>query len=128
MHKTFFLILSLVGVAIVAAGCSGESGGVSSSGASGEVTFASTVYAVFEANCSDCHINKSRGELSLVDLTSVMAGSESGDVVVPGNAEGSLLYQLVTNTDAEERMPRKADTLSASDIALIKIWIDSGAH
>ena len=131
MHKTFFLTLSLVGLAIVAAGCSGgsDSSGTGAAGsAPGEVTFASSIYPVFEANCADCHITKVRGELSLADLAGVHDGGESGDAVIPGNAEGSLLYQLVTNTDAEERMPRKADALSASDIALIKTWIDSGAN
>ena len=131
MHKTFFSTLSLVGLAIVAAGCSGgsdSSGTGSAGGAPGEVTFASSIYPVFEANCADCHITKVRGELSLADLAGVHDGGESGDAVIPGNAEGSLLYQLVTNTDAEERMPRKADALSASDIALIKTWIESGAN
>lgn len=131
MHKTFFSILSLVGVVAVAAGCSGgleSSDSGAAGGASGEVTFADSIYPLFEANCADCHITKIRGELSLEDLEGVHDGGESGDAVVPGNAEGSLLYQLVTNTDAEERMPRKADALSASDIALIKSWIDSGAN
>ena len=131
MHKTFFSILSLVSVAAVAAGCSGGSDGSgagSAGNASGDVTFAGSIYPLFEANCADCHITKVRGELSLADLAGVHDGGESGDAVVPGNAEGSLLYQLVTSTDAEERMPRKADALSASDIALIKSWIDSGAY
>lgn len=130
MRKTFFLGVSLLIVAFVAAGCSGGSddSGASSNGETGAVTFVSSIYPVLEANCSKCHIDKTRGEFSVIDLASVMAGGESGDAVVPGNAEESLLYQLVTDSDAKERMPRKADALSAQDIATIKTWIDSGAH
>lgn len=131
MRKIFFLDLTLVSLAIITAGCSDSPAG-SDKGAvgtvSGNVTFADSIYPVFEANCADCHITKIRGELSLADLADVFDGGESGDAVLPGNSEGSLLYQLVTSTDADERMPRKADALSANDIALIKIWIDSGAH
>jgi len=48
-------------------------------------------------------------------------------VVVPGNGEGSLLYQMVAGT-TEKRMPPKGEPLSAEDVATIKSWIDSGAH
>jgi hypothetical protein len=123
-----------VSLVVITAGCSGGSDSPASSGkgagggVSSDVTFADPIYPLFEANCADCHITKIRGELSLADLDGVYEGGESGDAVIPGNAEGSLLYQLVTTTDPDERMPRKADALSASDIALIKTWIDSGAY
>jgi mono/diheme cytochrome c family protein len=56
---------------------------------------------------------------------------ETGDhapVIVPGDADASLLVQKLRNTQPEGgSMPPGGSTLSDADIALIVEWINSGA-
>ena len=48
--------------------------------------------------CVGCHSgNNARGGLSLVNFTDMMRGGDSGRVVLPGNLDGSLLWQLTEN-------------------------------
>jgi WD40 repeat protein len=47
--------------------------------------------------------------------------------VSAGKPERSEIYNLLVTHDDKERMPKKADSLSASEIALIKQWIADGA-
>jgi WD40 repeat protein len=47
--------------------------------------------------------------------------------VLPGKGSDSLLYQLLTTADEDERMPQKSEALPAKAIALVKRWIDEGA-
>ena len=52
-----------------------------------------------------------------------------GSVVVPGDAEGSLLFQRLTTDETIGRMPPAASgrSLSADQIELVRLWINSGA-
>ena len=52
-----------------------------------------------------------------------------GSVVVPGDAEGSLLFQRLTTDEPIGRMPPSASgqSLSADQIELVRLWINSGA-
>src|SRR5205085_5202419 len=55
------------------------------------------------------------------------AGSSKETSVNPGNPDASKLFQLITTTDEEDRMPQKNEPLPASDIVLIRRWITEGA-
>lgn len=114
-------------VAVALAGCSqpASNGGTE---AAPPATFAAAVQPIVAQRCAKCHVEESKGQYSLDSLESALAGGKNGAaVVVPGNGEGSLLYQMVAGT-AEKRMPPKGEPLSAEDVATIKRWIDSGAH
>ena len=127
--STFPLLIA----ALVVAGCSGPTGGSSSSDATGpestadSVTFASAVQPIFQERCAKCHIQGSKGDLSLESRESTLAGGEEGSDIVPGDSAGSLLYQMVSG-QAEKRMPPKGDPLSDDEIATIQSWIDAGAN
>lgn len=55
--------------------------------------------------------------------------SENGrDLVVPGDAESSDLYQVLVSDDPDEFMPQGLDPLSDAQIALVRGWIDDGAN
>ena len=45
----------------------------------------------------------------------------------PGAAQESQVYRLISTTDEEDRMPKKADPLPAGQVAIIQRWIDQGA-
>jgi uncharacterized membrane protein len=88
------------------------------------------VRGIFAHNCYQCHSElKQKGELVLETEDGVMAGGESGVAVIPGKAEESELFRRITlSPDHDEVMPKKGKVLKSEEIALIKLWIDRGAH
>jgi hypothetical protein len=61
--------------------------------------------------------------LDMNTYDSLMAGSQNGPVIVPGEANDSLLVQKVT----EGKMPKRGPKLTPAQIQLITDWIDAGA-
>ncbi|MBI2423619.1 MAG: hypothetical protein HYV27_12380 [Candidatus Hydrogenedentes bacterium] len=119
----------LIALGVFTAGCSkpADTGASPAATPTGEATFASTVQPIVGQRCAKCHVDDSKGGLSLATLESALAGGKKGAAIAPGNADGSLLFQMVAGT-AEKRMPPKGDPLSGTEIATIKAWIDGGAH
>ena len=92
-----------------------------------KVTYDEHVRPILRARCFSCHgTNKKEGGLNLSTYASLRVGGGSGEVVEPGAADDSYLWNLV-NHDAEPFMPPKADKLPAKELALIKAWIEGGA-
>src|ERR1041385_8234737 len=58
-----------------------------------------------------------------------VAQRKRGPVIIPGKSAESLLYQRISSPDASRRMPpeRSHKSLTAAQIAKIKLWIDQGA-
>ncbi|WP_339715278.1 DUF1549 domain-containing protein [uncultured Kriegella sp.] len=88
------------------------------------------VRAIFAHNCYQCHgENKQKGELVLEHKEGVFKGGESGLAIVPGKPSESELYRRVTlSPNDDEVMPKKGKVLKDNEIALIKLWIQNGAH
>lgn len=88
------------------------------------------VRALFAHNCYQCHSeNKSKGGLVLETKEGVFKGGESGLVIIPGKPGESELYNRITrDPDEEGVMPKKGRVLKDDEIALIKLWIQNGAH
>lgn len=127
MHRLTAGMFSAVFTAVALTGCSQPSTS-SESGSATPATFAASVQPIVAQRCAKCHVEESKGKYSLASLEAALAGGKNGaSVVIPGNSEGSLFYQMVAGT-AEKRMPPKGEPLSAEDVATIKSWIDSGAH
>ena len=53
----------------------------------------------------------------------IMAGSEHGAVVIPGDAANSHLAQMVV----EGKMPKRGPKLTPAQVQLIVDWINQGA-
>jgi len=88
--------------------------------------FETQIQPIFVASCVGCHsANRPQAQLRLDSLDGVMRGGNSGAAIVPGNSQGSLLYQRISATDAKRRMPAGAAPLAAEQVALIRAWIDS---
>jgi hypothetical protein len=82
---------------------------------------------LLEARCVRCHDHtKSRGGLNLTTRERLLRGGDNGPAVVPGDPQKSLLYQLVTRTDASA-MPQSGAKLTAVQQALLESWIRAGA-
>ena len=56
----------------------------------------------------------------------VMRGATHGEVVVPGNSGESRLYQTLIGR-ITPAMPMNNRSLTKSELAIIRRWIDSGA-
>ena len=88
------------------------------------------ILPILHARCFSCHggAEQRKGGLLLISLEDARLGGDSGGpAVVPGDSAASQLIQKVTNSDPLKRMPAKGEPLSASEIDLLRQWIDSGA-
>ncbi len=56
----------------------------------------------------------------------MLKGGKNGPAIVPGSSQKSLLVQHLTG-EKKPVMPMGQDPLPASEIAVLKSWIDQGA-
>jgi hypothetical protein len=88
------------------------------------VSFANDVLPIIESRCIGCHGGDRTEEgLDLKTHASIMAGSENGLVIVPGDAENSLLVELV----ATQEMPKRGPKLTPPQVQIITDWVNQGA-
>ena len=90
--------------------------------------FEQRILPVLEAKCYNCHESggKMKGGLALDSAAALLSGGDTGPALIPGNAEGSLLYQSITYEDPDFEMPPK-ERLTDSVVKDFKTWIDIGA-
>ena len=90
--------------------------------------FEKEIRPLLQKHCIECHgEKKQKGELRLDAKSFALKGGHDGPVLVAGDAAKSPLFQRITSSDADERMPPKGDPLSAAQIATVRAWIESGA-
>jgi hypothetical protein len=74
-----------------------------------------------------CHNqDKARGGLVVSSYTALMSGGSSGEVVKPGDPDGSRLFLLISHKQ-QPNMPPKAPMIAAESIETIRQWIAAGA-
>ena len=89
--------------------------------------FDGQIAPILQKNCLACHSSTARmGGLVMENYDSLIKGGAHGAPIVPGNADGSRMIQMLEGKTAP-RMPFGADPLPAADIAAIKAWINAGA-
>lgn len=90
----------------------------------GTVSFANDVFPLIQSRCINCHGGERTEEgLIMLTYTDIMAGSDNGPVVTPGDATNSLLAELV----AEQKMPKRGPKLTPLQVQVIIDWINHGA-
>lgn len=111
-------------------------------GDDGPVSFADDIQPLLSSQCIICH---QPGGIAFADgiTQDLRAGSAYAAIVnqpsdqdatltlvIPGDAENSLLYQKVNSNEPPigVRMPQFQPPLSAAQIDLIRRWIDEGAE
>jgi uncharacterized membrane protein len=88
------------------------------------ISFAGDVFPIIQSRCVNCHGGQRTEEgLVLTSHASVMAGSDEGAVVIPGDAANSLLVELV----AAQKMPKRGPKLTPPQIQIITDWVNQGA-
>jgi hypothetical protein len=92
----------------------------------GQVDYQTQIQTIFNANCTSCHINGGAYQqgLDLSSYDSLMAGSNNGAVIVPGDHANSLLWQKVNSGTMP---PGNNPDLNSDEVDLIAQWIDEGA-
>ena len=103
--------------------------GLSASAAAQSPTdfFETRVRPVLAANCYACHTGVQSGGLRVDSREALLRGGASGPAIVPGDAEGSLLMQVVRHEMEGREMPRGGDALGARDVEGLGAWIRLGA-
>lgn len=90
------------------------------------VSFERDVRPILKAACFQCHGEQDSRE-SALDLRLarlIQKGGDSGPAILPGDRNGSLLFQRVSQA---EMPPPPAHKLTAAQVETIGRWIDAGA-
>ena len=91
---------------------------------SGGISFTNEVFPIIKSRCVSCHGGQKTEEgLDLTSYEGLMAGSENGPVIIPGDAIESILAQALI----EREMPKRGPKLSPSQAQIILDWISQGA-
>jgi mono/diheme cytochrome c family protein len=94
-----------------------------------QVDFERDIRPLLHARCVECHgANKQQSGLRLDHKAAALKGGVGGAVIVPGQSRMSELIRRVSSTDKAEMMPPTGSRLTPREIALLKAWIDAGAH
>ena len=97
---------------------------------SGVEFFEKKIRPILTQRCYQCHgetQGKVKGGLELDWKGGWEKGGNSGLVIVPGDAEKSLLIKAVRYVDPDLQMPPKGERMPDSEIAELVAWITMGA-
>ena len=94
----------------------------------GGSTFEKSVATVLAARCIECHGEESNSGLRLDTFEGLEKGGRTGQLIVPGDSESSLLILRLTTPDEQHRMPLGKESLSEKEILGIANWISEGAN
>ena len=88
------------------------------------VSFANDVFPIIQSRCVNCHGGERIEEgLLMRSYAEILAGSNNGPVIVPGDKANSLLVQLVT----AQEMPKRGPKLTPPQVQIITEWVAAGA-
>jgi hypothetical protein len=84
------------------------------------------VWRIVEKKCLRCHNNRDKGgQLDMSSRASMLEGGASGPALVVGEADKSLMIDLV---DFDEMPPRKEQPrVEKDELKLLREWINAGA-
>jgi hypothetical protein len=91
--------------------------------------FESRIRPVLAQECYECHstATKAKGGLLLDTRAGWRKGGDSGDVLIPGKPDESLLLKSIRHEDPDLKMPKAGAKLDPQTIADFSRWIAMGA-
>ena len=94
------------------------------------VNYMKEIKPILSTACYQCHSETQQKHGLRVDTAaSILKGGQNGPAIVPGKSGESLLVKAVQGTAKDlSRMPFKKGPLEDEKVALLKRWIDEGAH
>jgi hypothetical protein len=92
------------------------------------ISFTSEIQPIFNNNCagSSCHIGGNANGLRLNSYSLLIQGGNSGPVVIPGDADASIIIGRLEGTITPQ-MPFGMEPLPEAEIQKIRDWINQGA-
>jgi hypothetical protein len=89
-----------------------------------EVSFSADVLPILESRCANCHGgDRVEGDFILLSYAQLMAGGESGPVVIAGDSDNSYLVELIST----QKMPKRGPKLTPPQTQTIIDWVNQGA-
>lgn len=132
-HPRLFAIPALLTVAVFfLAACGGQAAakpvGTSApvvTTAPGQASFSKDIAPLFQSSCVSCHGGERTSRaLDLKTYASLMAGSQNGVMVKPGDAANSPLVQAIQ----AGKMPKRGTKWTADQLQLLVDWVNAGAQ
>lgn len=126
VHQTIPKTLLTVAVlGIACATCSGDDALDSAISKSHADFFETKIRPVLAKNCFGCHgLKKQKYGLRLDSKEAMLEGGDSGEVLVPGEVDDSLIIDVLERDEGQ--MP-PGKRLTAAEIADLKKWVKQGA-
>jgi mono/diheme cytochrome c family protein len=133
MRRLSGVLCLLAGAGFVCSGCDRAPGATEAApmdvaAAASAASFDGGIGQILAERCGNCHIEDQKGDFSMADLHTALAGGKSGAVVLPRDSEHSLLYRMISGAPGVKQMPPRGEPLTAEQVAQIKAWIDAGAQ
>lgn len=92
------------------------------------LNFEDHILPTFREYCIGCHRgSRARNGFEAGSVAALLEGGSSGAGIIPGDASGSLVYQLVART-RQPYMPYEDDPMPAELVETLRRWIDEGAR
>jgi len=90
--------------------------------------YASEIQPFLVKYCVGCHnATDTEGGLQLHLISALRRGGDSGEAVLPGDAEASLLWRRVSGTEEPKMPPPDAPQPTSDELASLHAWIAAGA-
>lgn len=88
--------------------------------------YETAVQKLFQSKCIECHDSATKeAGLDLSTPRGILRGSDSGRVVLAGDAKGSQLLEMI---ESGEMPPDKQDRLTQEQVEIVRHWIAGGAR
>jgi mono/diheme cytochrome c family protein len=85
------------------------------------LTYDATIGPLFQSRCGSCHGENGIQGLNLTTYQTAMQGGTNGAVIIPYDADGSLLVQKQSGAQPH------FGQLSTEELSLVIDWINAGA-
>lgn len=92
------------------------------------ISFSGEVAPILSEKCGNCHgSDNPRGRLDLTSFATMKRGGQNGVLLVPKQAQRSLLMLRLATQNPQARMPKNGNPLDRSELEKIYTWINQGA-
>lgn len=144
-NKTLLVIICSLGLLVTSCGGGGNTMGPGENGDDDQnppsedtdrlVSFSEDIEPIFTGSCATSGCHDAGTQESGVDLSSYESALSSegiqygGEIIIPGDPEGSPIVDKVANDNPEHgvRMPEGGPYLSSAEIDSIRAWIEDDA-
>ncbi len=135
MNLTKFTLAAMAAAFTVTLAASGADTKLPPASDKKDVTYATDIKPIFDANCVKCHSgDRAKARLHMDTLEGALKGTKAGKIVTVGDSAKSFIVKSISHATGErdEWMPPTpnkagAKTLTPQEIGLVRAWIDQGA-